>query len=209
MKCLKFKIMGGLLGVASLFAANVANASTIFIDPASLTVAEGSTFSLTIKGINFPNVVDPFFDPNDPFGPPTAASGVTAGAVALGWNSGIISFNSIQMLGGFSLLPGTTLTTNSLNFSADQAFGVGAGTAFDFAKITFNALAAPGSNIDINVGSLGNWQLADFSEVAAGDVTYIGTSLVITSNAVVPVPAAAWLFASGLLGMVGVARRKA
>ena len=45
--------------------------------------------------------------------------------------------------------------------------------------------------------NLGSWNLS-----TAGMLTY-------TSNAtVVPVPAAAWLFGSGLLGLVGVARRK-
>ena len=39
-----------------------------------------------------------------------------------------------------------------------------------------------------------------------GNATAISTSVLNTS--VVPVPAAAWLFGSGLLGLVGIARRK-
>jgi len=35
------------------------------------------------------------------------------------------------------------------------------------------------------------------------------TSLTVTSAAVVPVPAAAWLFGSGLIGLIAVSRRKA
>ncbi len=34
-------------------------------------------------------------------------------------------------------------------------------------------------------------------------------NVLVTGNAVVPVPAAVWLFGSGLLGLVGIARRKA
>ena len=37
--------------------------------------------------------------------------------------------------------------------------------------------------------------------------TGVGSALVRTS--VVPVPAAVWLFGSGLIGLIGVARRKA
>ena len=47
------------------------------------------------------------------------------------------------------------------------------------------------------------------SNVAFGDATptFGGTSVTINST-VVPVPAAVWLFGSGLLGLVGVARRR-
>jgi hypothetical protein len=36
-----------------------------------------------------------------------------------------------------------------------------------------------------------------------------GNSMTVTSITTVPVPAAVWLFGSGLLGLVGMARRKA
>jgi len=53
---------------------------------------------------------------------------------------------------------------------------------------------------------LGPDYTANFNSVQGG-VGNAGTYLVRTS--VVPVPAAAWLFGSGLLGLIGVARRKA
>ncbi|MDX2486916.1 MAG: VPLPA-CTERM sorting domain-containing protein, partial [Gammaproteobacteria bacterium] len=38
---------------------------------------------------------------------------------------------------------------------------------------------------------------------------YVGASITITTpEGVVPVPSAVWLFGSGLIGLVGVARRK-
>ena len=50
----------------------------------------------------------------------------------------------------------------------------------------------------------------DFGVTPATGV-YIGASTltITTSPAVVPVPAAVWLFSSGLIGLIGVARRKA
>ena len=51
----------------------------------------------------------------------------------------------------------------------------------------------------------------DFVFLSEGDPgeQYQINSLSITSAALVPIPAAAWLFGSGLLGLIGVARRKA
>ena len=49
-----------------------------------------------------------------------------------------------------------------------------------------------------------------FTSDAAGGSTQVGNGTFVNpGSAVVPVPAAAWLFGSGLLGLVGVARRKA
>ncbi len=49
-----------------------------------------------------------------------------------------------------------------------------------------------------------NNQVSEVAAIASGDVNlYVGADL-----GPVPVPAAAWLFCSGLLGLVGVARRK-
>ena len=36
-----------------------------------------------------------------------------------------------------------------------------------------------------------------------------GNSMTVTSISAVPVPAAVWLFGSGLLGLLGISRRKA
>ena len=48
-----------------------------------------------------------------------------------------------------------------------------------------------------------------FTSDAAGGSTQVGDGTFTNPGAVVPVPAAAWLFGSGLIGLVGVARRKA
>ena len=65
---------------------------------------------------------------------------------------------------------------------------------------------------DVTVYSVGDdlvWHTADFYDdcVSLGGNCKAATSHV-TGYGVVPVPAAVWLFGSGLIGLVGVARRK-
>ena len=66
------------------------------------------------------------------------------------------------------------------------------------------------------IGSNGGVFLEDYSLVASDNYSQSGTIsanpitwLLVRDTTVVPVPAAAWLFGSGLLGLVGLARRKA
>ena len=46
--------------------------------------------------------------------------------------------------------------------------------------------------------------------ILSGDIAsdFTGSSLIAKAGPVVPVPAAVWLFGSGLIGLIGVARRK-
>jgi hypothetical protein len=198
------KLTSGLLGIAALLMANQASAATVFIDPASVTVATKDVFTLTVKGTGFPDVADPlceapFCDPLDP-----ATRGVSGGSVTLTCDSTVMEFTSVAMLDGFAL-QSPSLSPGVLNITGLQNPGSGAGADFSFAAITFTALAPPGTSLDIGLGNSGTWQLVDFSEVTLADSDYVGAS--ITVNAV-PVPPAVWLFGSGLLGLVGVARRR-
>jgi hypothetical protein len=55
----------------------------------------------------------------------------------------------------------------------------------------------------VSAGNIGA-QWGDFNQTQYSEVWNIK----ITRDAVIPVPAAVWLFGSGLLGLVGVARRR-
>lgn len=72
------------------------------------------------------------------------------------------------------------------------------GSSVDFYHVAYDLQAAYDLGVDQNLAFLlGSWSLGQ-----NGMLTY-------TAVNAVPVPAAAWLFGSGLLGLVGVARRKA
>lgn len=89
---------------------------------------------------------------------------------------------SVWTVGGFTFeMDSVTINTqNSINLSLSGT-GTITGNGFD---------ATPGT-----------WE---FTGQTASDITFSWSS----SNLAVPVPAAVWLFGSGLIGLVGVARRK-
>jgi len=86
-----------------------------------------------------------------------------------------------------------------IDLFATKTMSVAVGTAFDIAYLTRVQMLAIGAPITLDVTSTISFSLApDLSITSAKG---FGVSAV-------PVPAAAWLFGSGLLGLIGVARRK-
>jgi hypothetical protein len=64
-----------------------------------------------------------------------------------------------------------------------------------------NIMNEDGSGVDINGdGKLG-------TPMQSGP--FFGSSMAFAGTAIVPIPAAAWLFGCGLVGLIGTARRKA
>lgn len=193
-------IKNALIGTVSMLAlAGVANAATVTLTPVSQTVAVGDPLQLTVVGSGFPD-------------------GVTGGSVLLTWDTGILQLDTTvadaQIDGilntGFSdVVIFDTSTPGQLEFTA--LIGIAAlpqgqsGAAFDFLNLSFTAVAPPGSDVSIGIGGFGDWQDGNNQSVvlAAGD--YIGATVTVSA---VPVPPAVWLFGSGLIGLVGVARRR-
>ena len=93
--------------------------------------------------------------------------------------------------------------------------GVTSGTVtkveyLDYLVVKFDGVYGVYDVMSYSVGDDLEWHTADFltgCEAVGGNNCGAATSHV-TGYGVVPVPAAAWLFGSGLLGLVGVARRK-
>ena len=113
--------------------------------------------------------------------------------------TGTISFGSGS---GNSL----TLNVGTQTFSAADDDGYATG----FPQLSLNAGAFSGFNFATSFSTMswfdsqGPWfdgEDDDFNLVS-------GTWINFETTAVVPVPAAVWLFGSGLLGLVGIARRK-
>lgn len=115
-------------------------------------------------------------------------------------------------------LRGTTTPVNNDPALNDEYFGTVAngayagdaglwGTSYN-TNGAFNNAAAFGSDLGFYYFQTGGFDGVDATKItqAAGQWSFDGTTL---SYSAVPVPAAVWLFGSGLLGLVGVARRRA
>lgn len=134
----------------------------------------------------------------------TAGDTITATGIfddsVLTAGSGIIDFSSGS---------GNTMTINVgteiFTASNDTGFGTGGGP-----NISLNSLSLTGFDFQAFIGT--NGAAADFNSnfTSFDDFGYLfgdwQTTVEITA---VPVPAAVWLFGSGLLGLAGIARRKA
>ena len=131
-----------------------------------------------------------------------------------------------------NLLPGTWAGGESIDIQFDMKGSASAGGVF-FVEF-FNELdgggVGPGSGILAVIGNpTANWSTYNYSTVAdasaAGGITLqfnstcgadancvadfsIDNVMINADIAAIPVPAAVWLFGSGLVGLFGVARRK-
>jgi hypothetical protein len=78
----------------------------------------------------------------------------------------------------------------------------------DLFSLTFSVLTpVADGQADLEIGIL-NTAADDINPPIGADPFDIGTGIVTAEIGVIPVPAAVWLFGSGLLGLFGVARRK-
>ena len=116
----------------------------------------------------------------------------------------------------FSLLPydsATGIFTGYTGFNSESADG---NTTLGIFALTINLADAFGSDfgtfngVQLQItGDNGSLQAAAAAAAAGTGGGYdAAPSLIGTTAAVIPVPAAVWLFGSGLIGLVGVARRK-
>ena len=81
--------------------------------------------------------------------------------------------------------------------------------AFGLDLYSFDTSIFSGLGFQILPLTLGNSDIALFyiEEIDTSGTTYLATGI-LTSITAVPVPAAVWLFGSGLIGLIGIARRK-
>jgi len=154
-------------------------AATVGFNPDPAIVNPGDTIDVAIVGIDFTELSGGTFD--------------------IGFDSAHLQINSVSIDPYFDFLP-----EGGGPASGDVWPGVGfdvfvnAPAAGDFTIATINLTALVAGTSDLVIL---NSQF--FSTTAQLDPTLLSG----TVNSV-PVPAAVWLFASGLLGLVGVARRK-
>ena len=189
------KLTKGLLGLGAMLIASQVNAATISVNPAVNDVLIGDVINLTVSG--------------DFSGEPTT----TGGGVILSWDSAQVQLTDsianvrtaieADLVANNWILPNAgnlVITSNSVSVDVLNFFG--ALPTFDIFSLDLVAVPPPSSGpINITASALSDLT----SGWEARPVDYIGAT--VTTNAV-PVPAAVWLFGSGLIGLVGIARRK-
>ena len=133
-----------------------------------------------------------------------------------GWN--IAGFTQATMFADALLSDTTNLCTETVstcgNVSSwnDGDLGANFDASADYAFYLTNA----GRAGYVTVDAAGEVILRGWSSLAASDAYATGgfyeslpiSWLLYRETAVIPIPAAVWLFASGLIGLIGVARRK-
>ena len=193
---MNMKLTKGLLGLGALLIAGQVSAATVSVTPSVTTVSVNDPFTLTVQGSDF-------------------LDGVIGGSVILQWDptamtltSSLAEIIATAPTGFDDLFNFSTVMPGQLDITL-ATFGAPAGVAgatFDFFSADFVAIPPPGSsNLAIMLGSGGDWQDGNLLPIPDADVNYFGAQVNVNA---VPVPAAVWLFGSGLIGLVGIARRK-
>lgn len=184
--------------------------------------------AVLISGVDFPNGAISFADAVVDYSPgPDAAPNYDDPAAALGipdWTGDNFTATSLGDFGSLTL----QFTDNALIASGDNSLDLWvfeAGGAEDYNvqistdNLTYvdlgNLTGSGGIDIDavagVTLGALYHYIL--FTDVLPGqsgtpfgeaDIDAVGA----ISTAVVPIPAAAWLFGTALMGLVGISRRR-
>jgi hypothetical protein len=167
-------------------------------------VSDGTTLTINAHALGIETNPSPLigfidFIPDEPF---TLTANVSTGS-SLGGGNWMTGPGTLQVGTGGSLL--------SASFTSLALINAGSGTGNLMATLTYTGGSLAGA---IGSGELiGGFVVGTCTGAAAGcDFSQAFSAQNITGTkvgAVVPVPAAVWLFGSGLLGLVGIARRKA
>ena len=205
---MNMKLANGLLGLCALLIAGQVSAATVSLTPASTTVGGvGDSFLLTVQGSDF-------------------ANNATAASMNFSWDSTVLAVGGVSLASGFNAdgTPGGTLEWQSIGGaivgpgSLELAATLGnsdifgnpfpeVGPNFDVMTITFNVIGLPATNpSDVTIlacSPCGPWQDGLGNDIL--DVVYNDATVTVDA---IPVPAAAWLFGTGLIGFVGIARRR-
>jgi archaellum component FlaG (FlaF/FlaG flagellin family) len=132
--------------------------------------------------------------------------GPDGAAFSLAWDASVLDYASTRIANP----PWDTSFVNDVNAASgiiDFVFlikSVGnAGSNFDIASFTFNVLGNPGVTTTLALSN----PAADTGFTLPGG-TLIDVNYVNSQVQVVPVPAAAWLFGTGLMGLLGSMRSR-
>jgi len=166
-----------------------ASAATIGWSTAPSTINVNDTFSLNITGSGFTSNVD-------------------GGGVNISFDSSVLSVVSVSIDETVWDFGGAGISTGATDNLAGTIDGIMVNTygtvngSFDVATILFQAIGSGSSALTLSEYALNPW--------ASGGVLLnpdmVNSSVTVISS--VPVPTAVWLLGSGLIGLLGVAKRK-
>ena len=120
-------------------------------------------------------------------------------------HSGRVQFNGNIEVGDFTIRTASGRPTGASGFVVESTFGLNA-ILFDIANPIIEAFD---NSLVIAADILVSPELADFLGASGLAGVDAGMALVDAHSTVVPIPASLWLFGSGLLGLAGIARKKA
>ena len=179
---MKTQLLRLIAATALLFGSGgVALAATVDFNPNPKQVGPGETFDLDIVGTDF-------------------ITSLAGGSFDLGFDSVKLQINSVtNNTAVYEFLPdgGGLLSPGLWGTIGFDTFGTAPTGNMTIATINLTVLTADTSSLVIQ-------NSAFFDDVA----TQLDPTLDAGVISSVPVPAAVWLFGSGLLGLVGVARKK-
>jgi hypothetical protein len=113
------------------------------------------------------------------------------------------SLNNEVVSGGLTPLQTSAENSTTVSFSSLAATKYGLWGAADLAPLSSSAVTLFGLTGNAGTGQVQSYILGSASLGTNGTLTFTGNS-----TSPVPLPAAVWLFGSGLMGLVGVSRRR-
>ncbi|TGD75432.1 VPLPA-CTERM sorting domain-containing protein [Mangrovimicrobium sediminis] len=173
--------------------AGMLHAASISVTPSASVVTEGDVFDVTIEGTDF-------------------TDGTIGGGFSLSWDASVLEVQSYTLTfvgdqtfgqaGTLDNVAGTLMNADvtSLNGTANAAFQI--------ASITFAAIGTGNTLLDLAIGTFPGGSPRVWADATGfNDTNPLFYDGKVAVNPV-PVPAAAWLFGSGLLGLGSLSRRK-
>jgi len=180
-----------LIFVISMLASGYLSAATITFDSPTTSVNTNDTFTIDVIGNNFINNVD-------------------GGGINLSFNSSVLNVLSVNINESVWDFGGFGISTGTIDNSAGSIDGVMVNTFanvtgnFVIATIEMQAITEGSSLLILSEYGLNPW--ASGGSLINPD--YANGSVDVSAVSAVPVPAAIWLFGSGLIGLVGFSKRK-